>query len=450
MKILFSPIGTTDPVRNCRDGACLHILRHYHPDKVVLYFTAEMEQRERNTHMYTRGIDHVQPGCPVVPIYSGIVDAHLYDAYLHHLPGHVLQLHQDYPDAEILLNLSSGTPQIKVILAIMSTEYAWCRGIQVASPERRSNVNNIPVQDKEDVEEMLLCNEDDESDAPNRCEEPHLEVLRFYREKYEIMSLINQYEYMGAWAFCKGSHTVSEQTKKLIHFAMYRADLQTKAAQQIMRKYQGKQLFLFEKEGESLTEYLLTMQIHKEKKQYASFMVQISPFLYELFMTYAKMNLKMPLFDYREKVAGRRLLRRQTLLQKPQGPELIAYLDNVWPQPFYDSELSFILLYQVFCFAEQFDGAKDAEKHHEFMADSLMVSTNPYMDKLRKLRNNTAHEIINVTEETIKKRTGLTPDDIMKSFWHLLSVLYGSGVNRQRMAYKRLNQWIEESLLTNM
>lgn len=51
MKILFSPIGTTDPVRNCRDGACLHILRHYHPDKVVLYFTAEMEQRERNTHM---------------------------------------------------------------------------------------------------------------------------------------------------------------------------------------------------------------------------------------------------------------------------------------------------------------------------------------------------------------------------------------------------------------
>ena len=53
MKILFSPIGTTDPVRNCRDGACLHILRHYHPDKVVLYFTAEMEKRERNTHMYT-------------------------------------------------------------------------------------------------------------------------------------------------------------------------------------------------------------------------------------------------------------------------------------------------------------------------------------------------------------------------------------------------------------
>ena len=38
MKILFSPIGTTDPVRNCRDGACLHILRHYHPDSSLQLF----------------------------------------------------------------------------------------------------------------------------------------------------------------------------------------------------------------------------------------------------------------------------------------------------------------------------------------------------------------------------------------------------------------------------
>lgn len=84
------------------------------------------------------------------------------------------------------------------------------------------------------------------------------------------------------------------------------------------------------------------------------------------------------------------------------------------------------------------------------MTDPLMNSANPYMDKLRKLRNNTAHEIINVTEETIQKRTGLTPDDIMTSFWNLLSIIYGSPVNRQRMAYKRLNQWIGESLLTNL
>ena len=36
-RVLFSPIGTTDPIRDCYDGGCLHIVRHYRPQKVVLY-----------------------------------------------------------------------------------------------------------------------------------------------------------------------------------------------------------------------------------------------------------------------------------------------------------------------------------------------------------------------------------------------------------------------------
>ena len=52
---------------------------------------------------------------------------------------------------------------------------------------------------------------------------------------------------------------IPDGTKKLIHFAMFRADLQTKAAQQIMRKYQAQQLFPMDKDAEMLTEYLLTM-----------------------------------------------------------------------------------------------------------------------------------------------------------------------------------------------
>lgn len=444
MQILFSPVGTTDPVRNCRDGACLHILRHYHPDQVVLYYTAEMEEREAKTHMYTLGVEHVQPGCPIQEIRSGITDAHLYDAYLHHLPQAVFDVHRTHPDAEILLNLSSGTPQIKVILAIMATEYNWCRGIQVASPEKRSNVYAAPVQDKEDTEELLECNEDNDAGAENRCSEPHLEVLRLYREKYELMSLVNQYEYTGAWAFCKGNSGIPDSTKKLIHFAMYRADLQTKAAQQIMRKYQGQQLFSAEKGAETLTEYLLTMQIHQEKSQYANLMVQLSPFLYELFLAYVKTNITIPVLDYREKIRGKRMLRRETLLQKPLGTELAAFLDKKFKSTYYDSELSFILLYYIFVFAGQQDAVADTEKHAAFMDDSLMNEQN--IDNIRKLRNNTAHEIINVTKETVVQRTGMNPGDIIQSCWHLLSLTYGQEINRQRMAYKKMNQWIEDTL----
>lgn len=37
MKVLFSPIGNSDPWSNDRDGAMLHIVRHYKPDVVVLF-----------------------------------------------------------------------------------------------------------------------------------------------------------------------------------------------------------------------------------------------------------------------------------------------------------------------------------------------------------------------------------------------------------------------------
>ena len=36
-RILFSPVGGTDPIRNCHDGSMLHICRHYKPDIVYLY-----------------------------------------------------------------------------------------------------------------------------------------------------------------------------------------------------------------------------------------------------------------------------------------------------------------------------------------------------------------------------------------------------------------------------
>ena len=60
-RILFSPIGSTDPIKNCHDGACLHIVRHYQPERVLLFFTKEMGDTEQNDHRYTTAIKHVAP-----------------------------------------------------------------------------------------------------------------------------------------------------------------------------------------------------------------------------------------------------------------------------------------------------------------------------------------------------------------------------------------------------
>ena len=54
-KILFSPVGGTDPVsqNNCRDGSMLHICRFEKPDKVVLYLSKEMVDYEQKDHRYS-------------------------------------------------------------------------------------------------------------------------------------------------------------------------------------------------------------------------------------------------------------------------------------------------------------------------------------------------------------------------------------------------------------
>lgn len=57
MKVLFSPIGSTDPIRGGHDGAMLHICRYYQPDKVYLFLTGEMsvaDKIERVTYCFEK------------------------------------------------------------------------------------------------------------------------------------------------------------------------------------------------------------------------------------------------------------------------------------------------------------------------------------------------------------------------------------------------------------
>ena len=50
--ILFSAVGTTDPISNGYDGSILHICRKYLPEKVVLYLSKEMLELHRKDDRY--------------------------------------------------------------------------------------------------------------------------------------------------------------------------------------------------------------------------------------------------------------------------------------------------------------------------------------------------------------------------------------------------------------
>ena len=163
MRILFTPAGDTDPVRGFHDGAILHILRHYPADKVILFLTKDMEEKEDEMHCYTRGIASVAPDVTVEILRSGITEPQKYEK-LTAIQDAFASAYDAHPEAEWLLNVSSGTPQIKTVMALLALDYPRTKAIQVSSPEGKSNRDNQPCETADELIEMLDCNEDAEPD----------------------------------------------------------------------------------------------------------------------------------------------------------------------------------------------------------------------------------------------------------------------------------------------
>lgn len=452
MDILFSPVGSTDPVRGCRDGACLHILRNYPSiNNVVIYYTAEMKEREEKTHMYTKGIQHVRPNCIIEEIDSDIVEAYLYDEFLINLPCAVLKIHEKYPKDRIVLNLSSGTPPIKAILAMITTEYDWCLGIQVASPEKKSNKER-PVNTEDDVDELLACNEDDEGSPENRCSEPSLNIMRYYREKHQIISMIKGYEYRAALELVRQSLEQSEKqeqaclipedTIRLLEHAEYRSALMTSKAANKLKIYKRKSLFPASGDCRKLVEYLLIMQINKEKEEYTDFIVKITPFLYEYFQVYVKKNIDISLTKYLCIFGKHDKLTVKKLQQDKLGESLLQFLNDNHNGSYHDSDLSFWLLYEITNFANQEHKIKKQNMHNQLCHNKIIHN----LSNLKNLRNETAHEITNIDKDKFAKKVKLKPEEVIESFWNLLLILYGETVMKSRYIYDNINVWIEKSL----
>ena len=444
-RILFSPLGDTDPIRDCHDGACLHILRHYQPERVVLFYTKDMENKERRDHRYTRAIHKLSPNCAIEEIFSGIVAAYLYEEFSKILPEAVQSVRDRYPEHEILINLSSGTPQMKTVLAMLAADTERCRGIQVPSHSGKSNRKNKPASDDVDVDILLEVNVDDEEGAKNRCEEPPLSVFRYHAEKNRIISLIHAYEYNAALTLARSSSLVPADAKQLLKHAAARTDLLPDKARKILAEYNGQKLFLFTGEEELLIEYFLIMQIDQENDHLSNFMLRISPFLDKFLLDYVQKNVRggrqnpqniLNLSRYVKRKGGY-ILERERI--KQAAHKLLKRLDREYGD-YKDSDLSFTLLIYYCDYMQEEGLTKDTKLHDDMMAELGKLGD------IRILRNNVAHQITNVTRESFQKVTQMTPPALMAIFTQMLTLVYGGKVKEALTTYSRINNWLEEAL----
>ena len=151
--VLFSPVGMTDPISDCRDGSMLHIARRFRPERVYIYLSQETAAFEEADGRYAGALSllaeklgfHVEVTKISRP---DLVDVHLFDEFYDEFEGIIKSIKDENPEAVILLNVSSGTPAMKSALHTIAamTDDAECIPIQVSTPRKAHNERRYDVK----------------------------------------------------------------------------------------------------------------------------------------------------------------------------------------------------------------------------------------------------------------------------------------------------------------
>lgn len=445
MRILYSAVGDTDPIRGYHDGAMLHILRHYHPDKIVLFLSKEMVEKEENRGVYTKAIKSVDETVAIELIKTDLVNVHKIDALMP-MVDNFYRLREEYPDTEILLNLSSGTPQMKEIMSYLSIEYDDVIGIQVDSPQKSSNRSEAALQDDEDIETAIECNIDSEASSPCRCHEPHLNYLKRNRLKLELITALRSYDYSKAkMLFASYQNTFPQNTRTddginiALKHAQNRLNLKYNDAIKICCRVGSDSITSVYDERKiiELDEYLMLMEVRLKQGQIEDFILKISPFMSRLMRLYlAKYwdvrwcNVEREFKERLKKGFKKRYKIDKGLFEK-EYPELY----RSWAKKNKAYRKAYIE-YSLYNLLNMIRDMKNVDS-------TLLSQLESIREVEQEIRNELAHEMVVFAEADICKQVGIQSLhsfflDIMKVFYTIID----ESKPRKRLVYDLINEYI--------
>lgn len=312
--ILFTCAGTTDPVRGGHDGGILHIMRHYRPQKVYLFLSAEMDRFEQQDHRFEKAFRYAADKWAYAlewcVEHSGIDNVADLDAVNEPLCAFFRRAEEENPGCRILINLSSGSPQMKIVLAQLALGIGHdVLGVQVSNPEKKSGTSERTNGKHYVVDDELELNEDDEPGAPNRCSEPKMLAMQRDRMRAQIRSLLARRDYRALEAMSAG--LPPELARLAAHLAA-RSDLQLAEAAKLARglKLPFKlypALRATDEDYKLLSEYYLLLRNLQLTQRYTEFVLRVNPFLTQLLLKLVEKSLPCPLDDVLDKRRDKRI-----------------------------------------------------------------------------------------------------------------------------------------------
>lgn len=307
MKLLFSPLGGTDPISNTNmyDGAMLHIVRHYRIDKVYFYMSREIIQYQEADERYTyclkklgelqnREIQYEMIRRPE------LIEVQDFEIFYREFKEEIDKIRNEMgEDDELILNLSSGTPAMKSwLLVIRTMNELSCKAVQVVTPDRAMNEHRHKDYQ---VKELWELDPDNEEGAENRCREVPCPSLFRVRQEVNIRQLIREYDYHAARELAAELKDHEKSYMKLIQVAEKRELLDIDAVERALRTNHLDQLYslpITEVEERDIFEYALVLQIRLRRGEYADFIRAISPILYRLFKQILEKRFRILLGNY--------------------------------------------------------------------------------------------------------------------------------------------------------
>ena len=446
-KVLFSPVGMTDPIRCNRDGPMLHIIRHYKPEKVYLFFTSETEDLEKTDRRYTLSITESGFDCQVQTIFSSIGDPSDFDAFIKVFPETLRGIAEENPGAQLLINISSGTSQMisALCLEIASNRYNLLP-IQVKTPERRSNIVRQTGDFNLEGEVKNLLDKDT-FHYPSRCEIPGMKNFRKALLCSQVETLIKTYDYHAALQIIEPYSALFENfelTTTLLKHLWHRLSLQSDMAEKTAVE-SGIDFEFYpckNKDAEDIIEYFQTMKIKQKRGELSDFIMRITPFATET----AKVFLGRFIDWENLTVMENGVPSFSRKLIKDYSIELFNLVNREYKGGLRDTHFVNLSI-----FASIIRALPDiALPEKQALYNNRYHQVKKLLGMLNNLetviRNKTAHEMRLVTEDTLKSKTGRKSSQILKDLEILLSVVFPDDYIRDFLIYDRINDLIIENL----
>ncbi|MCR4440862.1 MAG: hypothetical protein QHH10_02395 [Peptococcaceae bacterium] len=432
--VLFSCTGSTDPVRDNYDGPMLHIIRHYRPHTVYIFLSQEMGMREEKDRRFSRGVkflgEKLAHPVDIKLIFSHIENPHDFDAFIGIFSKHLEEIAQQYPKDKILLNVSSGTPQMMAMLCLETVVSSKpLIPVQVITPAAKANESKAGGREY-DVEREFQDNLDNEPDAPNRCVLPDIISFKRTLAKGQVQVLIKKYNYAEAVQILR-SYGAEEDSSvmALLKFADCKKNLDPAsdspefAVAKALARYPE-----LDKDCKKVCEYFNAIKLLQKTGHLTDFVLRLNPLVTELQGLFLKYCLGFSIDTIIEerykpqrtkgpKKEPEKVVRRHKI--KDYDQRMLKYIDEYYNGEYRDNSHVNIKLQN--CLISYFL-KRNADSQIKSFSDFLLA-----MENLNKEERNTAaHSLCGVLEEDIHEQVGMNSSKIVKKLEKLIAVVFKS------------------------